>query len=377
MLLLKSYIVVGAGILGASTAYHLAKAGVSVTIIDRDDLGQATGAAAGIICPWLTRRRNKAWYQLVKNGAAFYPKLIDELEALGESETGYAKVGAIRLHQDEEKLNQVLKIAQNRKETAPEMGEIKKLSPEESCELFPPLNPSYGAIYVSGGARVNGRLLCQSLIRAALSYGAKFIRGDASLIEEGQTIKGVAINNEKRYADQVIVTGGTWANELLKPLHLHFFLRPQKAQIVHVDLPGAVTDKWPVVIPPGNHYLLTFGGSRLVAGATHEDHAGFDHRVTAGGVQEVLEKMLKIAPGLKESTLVETRVGFRPITPDSVPVMGAWPPYSGLLIANGLGASGLTAGPYLGSQLAKLALGQQMELDLVDYELTKAIKVME
>lgn len=377
MLSLKSYIVIGAGILGASTAYHLAKSGVKVTIIDREDPGQATGAAAGIICPWLTRRRNQAWYQLVKNGAAYYPKLIAELEAIGETETGYAKVGAIRLHQDEKKLDQVLEIALRRKESAPEMGEVKKLTPEEARELFPPLNPSYGAIHVSGGARVNGRQLCGSLIRAALSHGAEFIVGDASLIEEGQIIKGVAINGDKKYADEVIVTGGAWAKELLKPLHLHFFLRPQKAQIIHVNLPGAVTDHWPVVIPPGNHYLLTFGGSRLVAGATHEDHAGFDPRVTAGGVQDVLEKMLEAAPGLKESTLVETRVGFRPITPDSVPVMGAWPPYTGLLIANGLGASGLTAGPYLGSQLAKLALGEQLEVDLTDYDLKKAIQVME
>jgi len=377
VLSLKSYIVIGAGILGASTAYHLAKSGVKVTIIDREDPGQATGAAAGIICPWLTRRRNQAWYQLVKNGAAYYPKLIAELEAIGETETGYAKVGAIRLHQDEKKLDQVLEIALRRKESAPEMGEVKKLTPEEARELFPPLNPSYGAIHVSGGARVNGRQLCGSLIRAALSHGAEFIVGDASLIEEGQIIKGVAINGDKKYADEVIVTGGAWAKELLKPLHLHFFLRPQKAQIIHVDLPGAVTDHWPVVIPPGNHYLLTFGGSRLVAGATHEDHAGFDPRVTAGGVQDVLEKMLEAAPGLKESTLVETRVGFRPITPDSVPVMGAWPPYTGLLIANGLGASGLTAGPYLGSQLAKLALGELLEVDLTDYDLKKAIQVME
>jgi len=377
VLSLKSYIVIGAGILGASTAYHLAKSGVKVTIIDREDPGQATGAAAGIICPWLTRRRNQAWYQLVKNGAAYYPKLIAELEAIGETETGYAKVGAIRLHQDEKKLDQVLEIALRRKESAPEMGEVKKLTPEEARELFPPLNPSYGAIHVSGGARVNGRQLCGSLIRAALSHGAEFIVGDASLIEEGQIIKGVAINGDKKYADEVIVTGGAWAKELLKPLHLHFFLRPQKAQIIHVNLPGAVTDHWPVVIPPGNHYLLTFGGSRLVAGATHEDHAGFDPRVTAGGVQDVLEKMLEAAPGLKESTLVETRVGFRPITPDSVPVMGAWPPYTGLLIANGLGASGLTAGPYLGSQLAKLALGEQLEVDLTDYDLKKAIQVME
>lgn len=63
---MKSYIIVGAGILGASTAYHLAKAGVNVTLVDRQDLGQATDAAAGIVCPWLSQRRNQAWYKIAK-----------------------------------------------------------------------------------------------------------------------------------------------------------------------------------------------------------------------------------------------------------------------------------------------------------------------
>lgn len=63
---MKSYIVVGAGILGASTAYHLAKAGANVTIVDRQQVGQATDAAAGIVCPWLSQRRNKAWYKSLK-----------------------------------------------------------------------------------------------------------------------------------------------------------------------------------------------------------------------------------------------------------------------------------------------------------------------
>lgn len=98
---MKSYIVVGAGILGASTAYHLAKAGVNVTIVDRQQVGQATDAAAGIVCPWLSQRRNKAWYKIVKGGARYYSSLIQQLEEDGETDTGYNRVGAISLHTDE------------------------------------------------------------------------------------------------------------------------------------------------------------------------------------------------------------------------------------------------------------------------------------
>jgi D-amino-acid dehydrogenase len=73
---MQKIIVIGAGILGASTAYHLAKSGAEVIIVDRHDRGQATYAAAGIVCPWLSQRRNKAWYQLAIGGARYYPDLI-------------------------------------------------------------------------------------------------------------------------------------------------------------------------------------------------------------------------------------------------------------------------------------------------------------
>lgn len=75
----EKMIIVGAGILGASTAYQLAKMGAEVLVIDRKDKGQATHAAKGIICPWLSPRRDQAWYRLAKDGARFYPRFIEEL----------------------------------------------------------------------------------------------------------------------------------------------------------------------------------------------------------------------------------------------------------------------------------------------------------
>lgn len=64
---------------------------------------------------------------------------------------------------------------------------------------------------------------------------------------------------------------------------------------------------------------------------------------------------------------METKVGFRPFTPGNVPIAGAVPSVRGLLVANGLGASGLTSGPFLGAELARLALGERNELDLGEY----------
>ncbi|MGM7702530.1 NAD(P)/FAD-dependent oxidoreductase [Pseudalkalibacillus sp. Hm43] len=371
---MKKYIVVGAGILGASTAYHLARAGADVTLIDRNDRGQATEAAAGIVCPWLSQRRNKAWYRLVKGGAKHYPELIRQLEEDGETETGYRRVGAISLHTDEKKLDKMIERALKRKEDAPEIGEITKLTPAQTKALFPPLSEEYASVYVSGAARVNGKALRDALIRSAQKNGAKILRGDAFLLHEGNQVTGVVVDGEKYVADKVMLTTGAWSKELLETVGYTYHLSSQRAQIVHLEIPDEDTSDWPVVMPPTNKYLLSFDDGRIVVGATHEDDVGFDHRVTAGGIQEILNQALDIAPGLKDTTLLETRVGFRPFTPGFLPIIGPVPEVEGLLIANGLGASGLTSGPYLGAQLAKLARGEEVELELSEYDVNGAIE---
>jgi D-amino-acid dehydrogenase len=371
---MKKIIIIGAGILGVTTAYKLAKYGIQVTIVDRNDDAQATRAAAGIICPWLAQRRNKAWYQLAKGGANIYPDLISELISDGETNTGYKRVGALGLHTDVDKLLQTEKRVLDRKIDAPEIGIVSLLDKQETNDLFPLLDNNYQSIHVSGAARVDGRALRQSLLNAAIKHGATIINGNAQLSYYGNNITGVKINGEILEADKVIAVSGAWMNELLKPLGVDFGVYPQKAQIIHLSMPGLKTNHFPVIMPPNNQYMLTLNDHRIVIGATHETKAGFDNRVTASGVHEVLAKALEVAPGLADSTILETRVGFRPFTPGSLPVIGPLPGFNGLLLANGLGASGLTIGPYLGTELAKLALGMDLEIDLDNYDVASAIK---
>ncbi|MBY7142764.1 FAD-binding oxidoreductase [Virgibacillus sp. NKC19-3] len=369
----SKFIIIGGGILGASTAYHLAKNGAEVTLIDRKDKGQATDAAAGIICPWLSQRRNKAWYRLAKGGARIYPHLVQELASDGETETGYKQVGAISLHTDEKKLTAMYDRAHKRREEAPEMGDISLLNTKQTQEMFPLLSDRFGAVHVSGGARVDGRKLRDSLLRGFKKHGGVLRHGEATLLSSGHQVTGVQLHSEIIEAETVIATSGAWMNELIKPLGVSFEVTMQKAQILHLKIPTVENTDWPVVMPPNNSYLLGFHDQRLVVGSTHDDHTGFDTRVTAGGVHEILTKALEVAPALANSTVLETRVGFRPFTPGFLPVLGALPGYAGLLLANGLGASGLTMGPYVGTQLAKLALGMELEMDLTDYDIAAAI----
>jgi D-amino-acid dehydrogenase len=370
---MKSIIIIGAGILGASAAFHAAKAGADVTLVDRGDAGQATGVAAGIVCPWISQRRNKAWYGLAKSGAAFYPELIRQLEEQGEKETGYKQAGIVSIH-EASKLDKMEQKAYERREEAPEMGEIRRLSAEETRQLFPYASEEYGSLFVSGAARVDGQALRDALVGAAVKLGAKRIQGSARLWTEDSRVIGIKTETREFLADSIISTGGAWASELFEPLGLKLAIVPQKAQILHLRVEGQETEKWPVAMVPNGLYVVPFSDGRVVAGATHENDAGFDGKLTAGGVYHILDKTLDAVPGLAAAEMAGAGTGFRPSTPSALPFIGQVPGHPNVYAANGLGSSGLTAGPYLGVQLAKLALGEPLNIDLSLYDIEEVFQ---
>lgn len=357
-----SVIVIGGGILGASTAYHLAKQNVKVTLIDRQDLGQASAAAAGIICPWISQRRNKKWYALVRNGAKYYKQLVKELEDLGETSTGYKQVGAIALQNDAKKLQKMLERAIEKREEAPEIGDLKILSPDETKSLFPLISEDFSSLYVGGAARVDGCAMRDALVSAAKKLGAEIIHGDAQLLDGN-----VFVNGSQLKADKIILTAGAWGNEIPTKLGVNMKVSFQKAQIMHFHIEDENTGDWPVVLPPSNQYLLTFDHGKVVAGSTYEENTGYDIRVTEEGKRELLENSINIAKSLENAEVKEVRVGFRPYTPEFLPVIGNLPGFATIYFANGLGASGLTAGPFVGAELARLALGHETVLDISAY----------
>lgn len=130
-------VVVGAGVLGASVAYHLATAGAEVTVVDEAHEGRATAAGAGIICPWLSDTGDAAFTALYTGGARYYPALV---EALGGAESlGYRRSGALFVSRDPAELAAVEAAARRWTGRAPEIGAIERLTPAEARGLFPPL----------------------------------------------------------------------------------------------------------------------------------------------------------------------------------------------------------------------------------------------
>ena len=178
-------------------------------------------------------------------------------------------------------------------------------------------------------------------------------------------MSGVTVGADRIGADAVVVAAGAWTAGVCALVGIRLPVGPQRGQIVHARLPGTDTAAWPVVLSDRDPYLVAFPGGRVVLGATREQ-AGFAYHTTVGGVGGLLAGAAELAPGLREAELLETRIGFRPVTSDGRPLLGQLA--NGLIVATGHGPEGLTAGPWSGLAVALLALGQPPVTDLAPFD---------
>lgn len=380
-------VIVGSGVVGAACAFTAAGLGAEVVLVDADLPGQATAAGAGIICPWSSHTEDPVWYAFACQAAREYPALVAEIADVADgADVSYRQVGALMVAGDEDEAERDSQRLRAGHAAAPEMGEVRTVDAAEASELFPPVRPGSAGIYVGGAARVDGRRLRSGLVRAALAKGAVVTAGRAELAVRAGQLTGVEVDGEVLGADAVVAAAGAWTAALVALAGVTVRVAPQRGQIVHLRMESTDTSRWPVVLPArSGHYLLAFDDSRIVAGATRETGSGFDARVTAGGLDEVLTQALAVAPGLAGASHLETRVGLRPAGPDFRPLLGhiavghdgssgpgngatEVPGTCGLVIATGLGASGLTLGPLTGAIAAKVALGVDQPVDLTPFD---------
>jgi D-amino-acid dehydrogenase len=150
-------VVVGAGIVGASTAFHLTQLGAEVYFIDSDAPGRATFAGAGIVCPWLSQNRDPRYEELSFAAVRYYPELVAKLAAAGETGIAYDLVGGLVVANSIDQLDSVVQRLQKHLEHGvKEIGQVRLLHAGGPKELFPYLDSELVGIYLSGAARVSG-----------------------------------------------------------------------------------------------------------------------------------------------------------------------------------------------------------------------------
>lgn len=334
--------IIGGGIIGMTLANYLDSKKYQVTLFD-DPTGQATKASAGIISPWLSKRRNKQWYRLAKDGAAFFPKLIQDFQL---DHTIYQQSGTLLLR-PEKQIVELRALAEERKKSAPEIGTIKQLTGEQTQQELPLLKP-LPALKISGGGRLDGKAYLIRMRKLAQESGVKFISQRVQLAN----IQSLTYGDNQAAFDQIILTVGPHLKGLLAPLNYQVDLRPQKGQLLVFETVFNSSGNFPVAMLDGEADLIPFLNGKILLGATHENEAAWDLAETPEAFEQLTNSArdFLIEPEKLLTTPFHYRVGTRAYTSDYAPFFGQLDDH--LLVASGLGSSGLTTGPYIGYLLA-------------------------
>lgn len=367
--------IIGAGIVGSTAAYYLARSGNEVTVFD-EGIGQATSASAGIICPWFTLRRNKPWYFLVSNGAEFYREMMADLTEDGfDTSDIFQQDGALIMRDKPNRLKSDLVDGAKKRETAPAIGDIQTVQNDELDQFFPHLETDYDATFVEGGARINGRALIQKLQAAIEKFGGKIIRERAQTsYNDANEVMIASQSSPVQVYDRILLSAGPHLPSLLEPLGYDVDITAHKGQLLSFYCEDWKDKHWPVVMLPGKLDLIPFNNGEIVVGATHEEAMGYDLKLDDERLAALRAAAEEWMPALKGMEVHRREVGSRAYTPDASVLVGQIPGLENVWAVSGLGASGLTSGPFLGHQWTRLVQAGQWRIQSEDFPIENYVR---
>ncbi len=337
-------VIIGGGLIGASIAFELAAEKLRVILLDRQQPGQeASWAAAGMLSPGPHLPGDFPLVPLGQESLKLYPQFVAGVEEACGKPASYARTGALELF-------------------LPPRGEAERdklvseycalglaadpLALETVRQWEKSINPAMrAAAWLSEDATGDSSVLMDAVLAAARGRGVEIRAGCAvtGLLRERDRCTGVIAGGERIAAAQVVVAAGCWCGEIPSEENLlarYPPTRPVRGQILALRAEGVSLQR---VVRAGRGYLVPRPDGRIIVGSTLEN-AGFDKRVTAGAIRQMLDAALEMLPGLAAAQLVDSWAGLRPGTPDDLPILGQTD-IEGLLIATGHFRNGILLAP--------------------------------
>lgn len=366
-------VVVGAGIVGASCAYHLAKRGVRVLVVDRGSVvSGTTGAGEGNI--------------LVSDKEPG-PELDLALYSRTRWDGLDAEVGGFAL----EAKGGVVVVSEasalaGLHETAARQGgagvRSERLDPDGLHEAEPHLARDLpGGVRYPQDAQVDPMRAAARLLEAARGFGAVLRTGVEVLairVLDGR-VATVVTDDGHVGTGAVVNAAGTWGGEVAARAGVTLPVLPRKGLILVTEpLPPTVVRHkvydadYLANVASGEEGLQTSAviestpGGTVLIGASRE-RVGFDRRVELAVTGRLAAQAVRLFPVLAGVRAQRAYVGFRPYCPDHLPVIGPDPRVEGLFHACGHEGAGIGLAPATGALLAQAYAGDPPDLDLTPF----------
>jgi thiazole synthase len=354
-------LIIGGGVVGLAIAVELKLRGASVTLLCRDFHAAASHAAAGMLAPQAEQIPPGAMLDLCLRARSLYPEWTRKLEEISGKPTGYWACGILAPVYEDVGAHNCAPLTENN--SCPSYWLDRQAIHLYQTGLS---DEVAGGWWYPEDAQVDNRALTLALWSAAESLGVDLHDGiavEGILQHQGRAI-GVQTSSGNFQSDRYILATGAWSSELL-PLPV----RPKKGQMLSVKVPesdrsDAILRR---VLYGPDIYIVPRRERRIVIGATSED-VGFTPYNTPVGIQTLLQRAIRIYPQLQDYPIHEFWWGFRPATPDELPILGH-SPCTNLTLATGHYRNGILLAPITAKLIADLVWEQKSDalLDSFSY----------
>ena len=345
-------IVIGGGIIGLTSAYVLANAGVQVAVYDRQDFGrEASWAGAGIIPPGDPLRAATPYDHLRALGAVGMPILSSELRELTGIDNGYLRSGGIDFLQVAD--DYVVPLWQQ-EAIRYEALSVSQLASREA-NIASPVGSPY---YLPDMAQVRNPRHLRALIAGCERIGVELHAscGLERFLVDGDRITGVQLSTgEVASAGQYLLATGAWSGAILQAFGCTPGVVPVLGQIALLQTNADVLKS---ILLFGKEYLVPRGDGRILIGSTEEPEAGFAKRTTPEGIESLLAFANHLVPALRDAKLETAWCGLRPGSPDGMPFIGPVPNVRNLFAAIGHYRSGVQLSIGTAQFVKELVMGE-------------------
>ena len=344
-------VVIGAGVIGCSVAYYLAREGIKVALLERESFGSGSSAhATGFISLLGTEFTPGPSFQFGLESYREFPSLVAELEDATGMDLLYQRRPSLRLalEESEEQLIKDLMTWQQ------EHVAMRWISSDDVHELEPRLTPSLiGAVYEDESAQLDSYRLNLALAAGAEKKGTQTInRNVTGLLSEKNRITGVQTEQGDISCGTVVVAAGLWSPPFQRDLDFPIPVGALKGERLLLKYDG---DPLQVLIssPKRGHMISRLDGFLSVGSTGGRDYdqdqlyqgADMDRVPTETARVEIMQRAIDVFPDLENAALVEQLAGSRPLSPDRIPIIGPVPGKEGVVLATGHTTKGIHLGP--------------------------------
>lgn len=363
-------LIVGGGVVGCAIARELSLRGRKCTILERGEpCREASWAAAGALIARALGPDEGPLLQFKIKSLAMFKEYCQELTGETGIDTGYRETGGIDFLIEAEEASSVDAYLEWQK-IAGVPAEL--LSVNDLHRLEPNLSPNINlGVLFPTFTQVRTPWYTKAVLTSALRHGAE-LRSCTEVREfvvEKDRVVGVCTEQDEWRAELTILATGAWSTQMARLLGKELPGVPVKGQIILLH-----DRSCPIrhIVHHGKTYITPRDEGRLVVGST-EEWVGFHRNNTLDGIAGLLSRAREFYPCLGSATLEQVWHGFRPLTFDGLPFIGALSGLEGFLSATGHYRSGIILSPLTARVVGEMVDQKKPSFDVEPFSPDRAV----